>query len=139
MENFADRLITAIKYKGNPCIVGLDPRIDQMPSFITRNAIAIYENTEAAVRGCIIEYNRLIIDTLHDLIPAVKPQSAFYEQYGIGGLLALHDTVKYAKSKNLIVIIDAKRNDISSTAEAYANAFLGKTDIFGQKEGFPRC
>ncbi|MCX6012126.1 MAG: orotidine-5'-phosphate decarboxylase [Chloroflexi bacterium] len=136
MENFADRLISAIKKKGNPCIIGLDPRIDQMPSFITRNAVAIYGNTEAAIRGCIIGYNRLIIDNVYDLIPAVKPQSAFYEQYGIGGLLALRDTVEYAKSKNLVVIIDAKRNDIASTADAYANAFLGKTDVFGQKKAF---
>jgi orotidine-5'-phosphate decarboxylase len=66
----------------------------------------------------------------------VKPQSAFYEQYGIGGSLALRDTVEYAKSRNMVVIIDAKRNDIASTADAYANSFLGKTDVFGQKRAF---
>lgn len=135
MDNYADRLIRAVKTKGNPCIVGLDPRIDQMPSFVTREAIAAYKkDTEAAIRWCIAEYHRLIIDAVANLVPGVKLQIAFYEQYGIGGLLAFRDTVEYAKSQELIVIIDAKRNDIASTAEAYANALLGRTPIFGSSE-----
>jgi len=134
MDNYADRLIRAVKVKGNPCIVGLDPRIDQMPTFVTRDAIARFGNIEAAVRGCIAGYHRQIIDAVADLVPGVKLQIAFYEQYGIGGLLSLKDTVEYAKSRELIVIIDAKRNDIASTAEAYANALLGRTPIFGNPE-----
>ena len=131
MKNYADRLIGAIKVKGNPCIVGLDPRIDQMPSFVTGSAVARHERGEGAVRACIVQYHQLVIDTVADLVPGVKLQIAFYEQYGIGGLLAFKDTVDYAKQKNLMVIIDAKRNDIASTAEAYANALLGRTLIFG--------
>ncbi len=134
MDNYADRLIGAINAKGNPCIVGLDPRIDQMPVFVTRDAITRYGNTDSAVRGCIADYHRRIIDTVADMVPGVKLQIAFYEQYGIGGLLAFKDTVEYAKRKDLIVIIDAKRNDIASTAEAYANALLGRTLIFGRME-----
>jgi orotidine-5'-phosphate decarboxylase len=131
MDNFADRLIAAIKAKGNPCIVGLDPRIDQMPTFVTRDAVDRYGDVQSAIRGCIIDYHRRIIDRVAELVPGVKLQIAFYEQYGIPGLLAFNDTVEYAKNKNLIVIIDAKRNDIASTAQAYANAFLGRTSIFG--------
>lgn len=134
MENYADRLIYAIKLKGNPCIVGLDPRIDQMPLFITKDAVARYGNTQEAIHGCISNYHEQIIDIVADLVPGVKLQIAFYEQYGFGGLLALKDTVDYAKSKNLIVIIDAKRNDIASTASAYANSLLGQTNIFGNLE-----
>lgn len=134
MENYADRLIYAIKLKGNPCIVGLDPRLDQMPLFITKNAVVRYGNTQEAIHRCIINYHEQIIDIVADLVPGVKLQIAFYEQYGFGGLLALKDTVDYAKSKNLIVIIDAKRNDIASTASAYANSLLGQTNIFGNLE-----
>lgn len=134
MDNYADRLIDAIKTKGNPCIVGLDPRIDQMPMFITSDAVAKYGKTEGAIRKCITNYHKKIIDIVTDLVPGVKLQIAFYEQYGSGGILAFKDTVDYAKSKNLIVIIDAKRNDIASTAAAYANSLLGQTNIFGHSE-----
>jgi len=131
MENCADRLVRAIGTKGNPCIVGLDPRIDQMPLFITENAIGRYGDLDRAVRGCITEYHERVIDTVADLVPGVKLQIAFYEQHGVSGLLAFKDTIEYAKSKNLIVIIDAKRNDIASTAQAYANAQIGRTTVFG--------
>ena len=129
MKNFADRLIRAIHTKGNPCVVGLDPRIDQMPDCIVK-ALNQYSQEEAIYRAITV-FHRLIIDCVSPYIPAVKLQIAFYEQYGIAGLKAFESTIRYAQEQELLVIADAKRNDISSTAQAYANAFLGKTDIFG--------
>ena len=131
MKNYADRLITAIQQKGNPCIVGLDPRIDQMPDFILHK----YENKSTSDRiiGAISNFHRIIINTIADIVPSVKPQVAFYEQYGLSGMKAFENTLAYAKEKGLITIVDAKRNDIGSTAQAYSNTFLGKTDIFSKK------
>ncbi len=128
-SNYADRLIEAVLKKGNPCIVGLDPRMDQMPDFAVSSPRG---DQESAVRSSIAAYHRCVIDAVADLIPGVKLQSAFYEQYGMGGMAAFHDTVEYAKRMGLVVIVDAKRNDIASTAEAYANTFLGRTRIFGE-------
>lgn len=133
MENFADRLIRAVRDKGNPCVMGLDPRIDQMPDFITAEAERRHGGFEAALRGCIADYHRRLIDIAAELLPAVKLQSAFYEQYGTPGWQALKDTVCYARERGLIVIVDAKRNDIASTAEAYASALLGRTGVFGRE------
>ena len=131
MKNYADRLINAIQQKGNPCIVGLDPRIDQMPDFILHK----YENKSTSDRiiGAISNFHRIIINTIADIVPSVKPQVAFYEQYGLPGIKAFENTLAYAKEKGLITIVDAKRNDIGSTAQAYSNTFLGKTDIFSKK------
>lgn len=128
--NFADRLILAIKAKGNPCIVGLDPRLDLFPEFVFDR---FRNNTDdEIVINAITYFNTLILDQVKDVVVAVKPQIAFYEQYGIPGLIAFQNTVEEAKKRNLIVIVDAKRNDIGSTAEAYSNAFLGKTNIQGK-------
>lgn len=127
MENYADRLVEAIKEKGNPCVVGLDPRIDQMPGFIVAR-LARNIGVEV-VREAITYFHRLILDSVALIVPAVKPQIAFYEQYGLGGIMAFIDTIKMAKERGLIVIVDAKCNDIPSTAEAYANAFLGRTRL----------
>lgn len=129
MHNFAERLIKAIKTKGNPCVVGLDPRIDLMPDFVTLPAHTM--EFRKGVRTAITSFCEAVLDIVSPLVPAVKPQIAFYEQYGIGGLEALEDTVEIAKERGLLVIVDAKRNDIASTAEAYANAFLGRTGVFG--------
>jgi orotidine-5'-phosphate decarboxylase len=126
MDNFADRLIDAVTRKGNPCVVGLDPRVDQMPRFITES---LKEKSPENVRRAIVRFHRLILDAVAPMMPAVKPQIAFYEQYGLGGILAFMDTIQLAKERGLIVIVDAKRNDIASTAEAYANAFLGRTQL----------
>lgn len=129
MKPFADRLIEAIRCKGNPCMVGLDPRIDEMPSFVKSRVLAAHGHGPEAIRRCIAEYHSRVLSVVADLVPAVKPQIAFYEQYGVAGLMAFADTVKMAKDHGLLVIVDAKRNDISSTAEAYANAFLGVTKV----------
>ncbi|MBI2639215.1 orotidine-5'-phosphate decarboxylase [Candidatus Peregrinibacteria bacterium] len=120
--HFADRLIAAIKQKGAPICVGLDPRLEQIPSFIKKG------KTFEAAAEAILDFNKGIIDAVHDLVPAVKPQFAFYLQYGFSGVRAFEETCKYAQGKELIVIADAKCNDIGSTAEAYANAFLGEMD-----------
>jgi orotidine-5'-phosphate decarboxylase len=119
MAFFADRLVENIRAKDSRCIVGLDPRIDQMPAFIAR----------ASACAAITEFHELVIDAIADLVPAVKPQLAFYEQYGVAGMQAFENTVRAAQRRGLLVIADGKRNDISSTAEAYANAYLGR-DVF---------
>lgn len=134
MDNFADRLIDAVKRKGNPCVVGLDPRVDQMPNFITD---ALTEKSPESVRQAIAHFHRTVLDVAAQLVPAVKPQIAFYEQYGLGGILAFMDTIQMAKERGLIVIVDAKRNDVAATAEAYANAFLGRTRLpWGDEPAF---
>jgi len=131
VENFADRLIQAIEAKQTPCIVGLDPRLHLMPTFIIDQASQQHENTGDVVREAIASFHRRIIEVVADLTPAVKLQIAFYEQYGIAGLQAFVDTVALAKQNGLLVIVDAKRNDIAATAEAYANSLLGRTDMLG--------
>jgi orotidine-5'-phosphate decarboxylase len=114
--SFADRLLGAIRAKDSRCVVGLDPRIDQMPEFA--------RSSDAC--SAITAFHELVIDAVADLVPAVKPQLAFFEQYGVAGMQAFENTVKAAKRRGLLVVADGKRNDISSTAEAYANAFLGQ-------------
>jgi orotidine-5'-phosphate decarboxylase len=115
MASFADRLVQQIRAKDSRCIVGLDPRIDQMPAFLR----------DAGVYAAITAFHELVIDAVADLVPAVKPQLAFFEQYGVAGMQAFESTLLAAKKRGLLVIADGKRNDISSTATAYANAYLG--------------
>jgi len=115
MALFADRLIQQILAKDSRSIVGLDPRIDQMPAFVRGSGTC----------AAITEFHELVLDAVADLVPAVKPQLAFFEQYGVAGMQAFENTVRAAKQRGLLVIADGKRNDISSTAEAYANAYLG--------------
>lgn len=131
MQNFADRLIEAIKEKGNPCIIGLDPRLELIPKdFFPAEGADL--SRDEIVEDTIFAFNEAIIDAIKDLVPAVKLQSAFYEQYGLSGIWAFERTIKYAKESGLIVVADAKRNDIGSTAQAYANAYLGKANILGE-------
>ncbi|RCX10346.1 orotidine-5'-phosphate decarboxylase [Anaerobacterium chartisolvens] len=128
---FIDELIDKIKEKNNPTVVGLDPRIEYVPSVIRACAFHEHgENIKGAAEAIWI-FNRRIIDSVHDVVPAVKPQLAYYEMYGVEGLRVFDRTVKYAKEKGLLVIADGKRNDIGSTAEAYSTAFLGKTQVDG--------
>lgn len=132
MQHFGDHLANSIKKLNNPTVVGLDPRLDKIPTFIKEAAIKQYggKNLEA-VSAAIIVFNVGIIDAIHDIVPAIKPQIAFYEQYGHAGLFAYEQTIEYAHKKGMIVIGDAKRNDIGSTSEAYANGHLGLVDVFG--------
>ncbi len=121
MQPFSDRLIEAVRKKANPCVVGLDPRMELMPAFIRSGRAARNRDT---VRSVISDFHELVLDTVSDLVPAVKPQIAFFEQYGVAGMEAFENTLEAAKQRGLLVIADGKCNDIASTAEAYANAFL---------------
>lgn len=122
--NSADRLIERIIKTANPSVIGLDPVITEIPDCYKLGREA--KDDFVAEAELIFEFNRDIIETVYKYVPAVKPQSAFYEKYGSAGIKALEKTAAYAKSKNLIVIEDAKRNDIGNTANAYAEAHLGK-------------
>ncbi len=112
-----DRLIEQIVEKKNPTVVGLDPKLEFIPQYI--------KDKHDNIPNMFFEFNKAIIDEIHDLVPAVKPQIAMYEEYGIEGLICYIETVKYAKSKGLIVIGDAKRGDIASTAKSYSLGHLG--------------
>lgn len=130
-KHFADRLIEAVKSKGNAICVGLDPRLSQIPAFIKRKALEGKEKSPmAAAADAILTFNKGIIDAVSDIVPVCKPQIAFYEIFGHDGIFAYQETLKYAKEKGLITIADAKRNDIGSTAKAYAQAFLGEIEMF---------
>ncbi len=131
--HFSDNLIKKIRAKKSVVCVGLDPRLEKIPAAVRNAARAKFpEDAMAAAGEAIFLFNKGIIDAVADLVPAVKPQIAFYEMYGVAGMQAFADTLKYAKSKGLVTIADAKRNDIGSTAEAYANAYLGSVSVFGE-------
>ena len=125
MENAIDKLIDKIKEKNNPTVIGLDPRYDIIPECIKSKYTQDLEGAGKAI----IEFNKALIDATYDIIPAVKPQIAFYEMFGIPGMKAFEETCKYAKEKGMIVIADMKRGDIGTTAKAYSNAAIGKTKI----------
>ena len=125
----SDLLIESIIEKKSPIVVGLDPRLEGIPSDILNENFEKYGETLKAAAESILAFNIGIIDAIYDLVPAVKPQIAFYEQYGVEGLEAYKKTCDYAKSKNLIVVADVKRGDIGSTSKAYSLAHLGKIKI----------
>ena len=124
-----DDLIQLVKEKNNPTIAGLDPKLDFIPSFLIQEAFAEYGRTLKGAAEAIWQFNKGLIDALYEVVPAVKPQSAYYEMYGFEGVRVLAQTIDYAKSKGLFVVVDAKRNDIGTTASAYATAYLGRTDL----------
>ncbi len=124
-----DTLIDKIKEKNNPTVAGLDPKLDYVPEDIKRAAFEKYGETFEAAAEAIFEFNKQLIDALFDIVPAVKPQAAYYEMYGIEGIKCLDKTINYAKEKGMYVILDAKRGDIGATSEAYATAYLGKTRL----------
>jgi len=126
-----DRLIASIREKRSPIVVGLDPALESMPPELLEKALASGLAPEEAAAAAIQTFNEGIIDAVADLVPAVKPQVAFYEQYGPAGMNAYRNTCAYARSKGLIVIGDVKRGDIGSTSKAYSKAHLGETNIGG--------
>ena len=128
-----DKLINKINETGNPTVVGLDPRLNYIPEYITEKYYEKYGYTPKAAAKAMLKFNKKIIDNVYDIVPAVKPQIAMYERYGIDGLKAYIKTCEYAAEKGLIVIGDIKRSDISSTAEAYSDAHLGKCRV-GEEE-----
>lgn len=123
--NAIDRLIEKIKQTNNPTVIGLDPRYDMLPKCVTDK----YSKDLEGISKAIIEYNKVLIDATYDIIPAIKPQIAFYEMFGVPGMQAFEETCKYARKKGMIIIVDMKRGDIGSTAQGYSNAYLGKTKI----------
>ncbi len=124
-----DILIDKIKEKNNPTVAGLDPKADYIPEEIKKAAFEKHGETFEGISEAIFEFNKILIDSLYDIVPAVKPQAAYYEMYGIPGIECMHKTIEYAKSAGMYVILDAKRGDIGTTSEAYATAYLGKTKI----------
>lgn len=128
-----DRLIKGIVEKQNPTVAGLDPKLAYIPEYIKSEAFAQYGKTLEGAAEALWQYNKGLIDALCDVVPAVKPQAAYYEMYGWQGVRTLEKTIKYAKEQGLFVITDAKRNDIGTTMEAYAAAHLGITEIDGEE------
>jgi orotidine-5'-phosphate decarboxylase len=125
----AERAIDAVRRTRNPSVVGLDPRPEHIPDFIRIPVVNEYGNCALGIAQQFARYNRCVIDCIADLVGFVKPQAAFYEQLGVAGIDALYDTIAYAQQMRLLVILDAKRNDIGSTAEAYAEAHLADTPL----------
>ena len=128
-----NKLVEKIKQTKAPIVVGLDPMLSYVPEHITKKAYAEYGETLKGAAEAIWLYNRELIDHIHDLIPAVKPQIAMYEQFGVEGLITFQKTVDYCHEKDLIVIGDVKRGDIGSTSAAYAAAHLGKVQVGAKK------
>lgn len=128
-----DSLIDKIKDRQNPTVAGLDPDFEKIPLFIKNAAIREHGSGLEAAAAAIFEFNKGLIDALCDIVPAVKPQCAYYERYGWQGMRALSQTIDYAKKKGLFVITDGKRNDIGTTMEAYAYAHLGAVNIDGKE------
>lgn len=124
-----EKLVERIKKLEAPIVVGLDPTLNFVPGFLLDKAINEKGDTLEAAADAIFEFNKKIVDAVYDLIPAVKPQIAMYEQFGIPGLMAYKQTVDYCHEKGLLVIGDAKRGDIGSTSTAYAIGHLGKVKI----------
>ena len=124
-----NQLIANIKKTGAPIVVGLDPMLKYSPEHIQKKAFAEFGETLEGAAEAIWQFNKEIVDKTYDLIPAVKPQIAMYEQFGIPGLVAFKKTVDYCKSKGLVVIGDIKRGDIGSTSSAYAVGHIGKVQV----------
>ena len=124
-----NKLIANIKKTQAPIVVGLDPTMKLIPEFLIKKAIKEHGETLNAAGAAIWEYNKGIIDAIYEYIPAVKPQIAMYEQFGMPGLEAFDKTVRYCKQKGLVVIGDIKRGDIGSTSTAYAIGHLGSVKI----------
>ena len=124
-----NRLVANIKKTQAPIVVGLDPTMKMIPEQIKKKAFSEYGETLEGAGEAVWQFNKAIVDAVYDLIPAVKPQIAMYEQFGIPGLVAYKRTIDYCKEKGLVVIGDIKRGDIGSTSEAYAIGHLGSVQI----------
>lgn len=128
-----DRLIENIVRTQNPSVVGLDPKLEYVPQYIIDKKVAKHGKTLKAAAKAIYEFNKCIIDEVHDICPAIKPQAAYYEMYGYEGVKVFYKTIRYAREHGMFVITDGKRNDIGATMEAYATAHLGYTDVCGEQ------
>ena len=128
-----DRLIENIVKTQNPSVVGLDPKLDYVPEYIKEKKFKKYGKTLKGAAKAIWEFNKTIIDEIHDICPAIKPQAAYYEMYGYEGVKTLYKTIQYAKEKGMFVMTDGKRNDIGATMDAYSAAYLGSTEVYGER------
>ena len=128
-----NKLISNIRKTNAPIVVGLDPMLNYIPEHIQKKAFAEFGETLEGAAEAIWQYNKGIVDATCDLIPAVKPQIAMYEQFGLPGLIAYKKTVEYCKAKDLVVIGDIKRGDIGSTSAAYAVGHLGQVQVSSKK------
>lgn len=128
-DEMINKLVAEIKKKNAPIVVGLDPMLNYVPEHIQKKAFAEFGETLEGAAEAIWQFNKGIVDATYDLIPAVKPQIAMYEQFGLPGLEAFKKTVDYCKEKGLVVIGDIKRGDIGSTSTAYAVGHLGKVTV----------
>lgn len=124
-----DILIEKIVKTQNPTVVGLDPVLDYVPEFIKQKAFAEHGETLKGASKAILKFNKGLIDAICDIVPAIKPQAAYYEMYGYFGIKTLIKTIEYAHEKGMYVITDGKRNDIGATMEAYAAAHLSKVTV----------
>ena len=124
-----NKLVEKIRKTNAPIVVGLDPMLKYVPEHIQKKAYGEFGETLEGAGEAIWQYNKEIVDHIYDLVPAVKPQIAMYEQFGIPGLMAFKKTIDYCKEKDLVVIGDIKRGDIGSTSEAYAVGHLGKVQV----------
>ena len=126
-----DKLINKIIATDNVTVAGLDPKLDYLPGYIKDEAFSKYGKGLEGAAAALLTFNKGLIDALCDIVPAVKPQCAYYEMYGWQGVKALYETIAYARAKGMYVITDGKRNDIGSTMECYATAYLGETEVEG--------
>lgn len=127
MRNFADQLTDKIAQMENPTVMGLDPRLEYIPECVRSKYNS--GNLEQDAADAIYEFNTTLIDAVCDIVPAIKPQFAYYEMYGVKAIEVLKKTIEYAQSKGMLVIADAKRNDIGTTATAYAEGIIGTTEL----------
>lgn len=132
----ADKLNAKIKQMQSPIVAGLDPRAELLPDYLLKESFALHGENPQGLAAAYTAFCKGLIDALCDIVPAVKPQSAFFEVLGAHGLHALEEAAAYAKKRGMYVIMDAKRGDIGTTMEAYAQSFLGKTRI-GDREYAP--
>lgn len=124
-----DRLIEKIEATQNPIVVGLDPKLEYVPEYIKAKYFIKYGETLKGAAKAILKFNKEIIDAVSDIVPAIKPQCAYYEMFGYEGIKTLEKTISYAREKGMFVITDGKRNDIGATMEAYASAHLGGVEV----------
>ncbi len=131
-KGFYHRLIERIEQKKSHIMVGLDPRLDRIPSFFKEAAIEKHGKSFKAAGEVLLGFCKRVLDAVAPYTAMIKPQMAFFEQYGIDGLQALSEIIKYAHNLDLLVLLDGKRNDIGSTAMAYSSAYLGEVELFDE-------
>ncbi len=127
------KLVENIKAKGNPTVAGLDARLEYIPDCLTEDIRREYGATLDGAANAMLRFNFGLIDALCDIVPAIKPQAAYYELLGPAGARVLRATIRYAQDKGMYVIADIKRNDIGATASAYAEAYLGRSSVWGEE------